>query len=654
MHTNDNLVNNPYLFGKPIYEIEKLVGRNDILRRIEYNIINNSIKITLLHVQRRIGKTSLITCLPQYFAKEQNGVKFVTFSFQGYKDKQIPEILNYLADEIAATIDGLPKQEREKADGTHNFFERFLPIIIDKYLSGKKLVLLLDEFDILEEDKITKNNQGKQIFNQLKNAVNQQEKLFAILVFGRPLKDMDYLEAFLQKEGQKAIEVGLLDKESTKKLIVDPAKEILDYKESAIDRIWELSAGHPYLTQLLCSNIFNYCKEKKIVQTGDVDSILSKAMEEGEPVLQGFIQPLSNIEKFFFRAVAEAQEIGTDPLNILKNATPTVETEYLRPAEKRLVELGFLETKDTKIKVKVELVRLWLLKNYPLLDGEDRKRIKNNMTQPKSDRPNPIAKSIAFLVMVAIAFSFALYLNYGIRRSGNSRRTERECFKLSEEISKALEDKRNTRKQLQVIEQVRTEWSREKEGLLDKQCPYPSELNAKYNLDAKYNELLQYYGQSQVYNTGNFDKGIEALCEITSKYKDLPYIKKIFERWVLINQRLSTNKNTKRVLNKIIEQNQSRNDCPAYSFKNDRNKNELYDQKAQVHANDYEYDQAVESYCQITSNYYDFETVVKQLEKWLSSEFDQPYSRPEDVEKVEEKLKELKNQCQAFPPSLDN
>ena len=255
-----------------------------------------------MHVQRRIGKTSLITCLPQDFTEEQNGVKFVTFSFQGYKDKPIPEILNYLADDIASTINGLPKEVREKAYGTHNFFELFLPIIIDKYLSGKKLVLLLDEFDVLEEDKITKNNQGKKIFNQLKNAVKQQEKLFAILVFGRPLKDMDYLEAFLQKEGQKPIEVALLNYESTKKLIVQPAKGILEYKPSAIDRIWKLSAGHPSLTQLLCSKVFVHCRyqKKNLVQEGDVDSILSKAMEEGEAVLQGFLEPLHEHEKLFF------------------------------------------------------------------------------------------------------------------------------------------------------------------------------------------------------------------------------------------------------------------------------------------------------------------------------------------------------------------
>jgi hypothetical protein len=652
MHTNDNLVNNPYLFGKPIYQMQKLFGRKDILESIKDNIIKKNIKITLLHVQRRIGKTSLITCLPQDFTEEENGVKFVTVSFQGYKDKPIPEILNYLADEIAATIDGLPKEEREKADGTHNFFEWFLPIIIDKYLSGKKLVLLLDEFDVLEEDKITKNNQGKQIFNQLKNAVNQQEKLFAILVFGRPLKDMDYLEAFLQKEGRKAIEVGLLDEDSTKKLIVDPAEGILKYEESAIDRIWKLSAGHPSLTQLLCLKIFNHCKEKKIVKTGDVDSILSKAMEEGEQVLQGFIQPLSNIEKFFFRAVAEAQEIGTDPLNILKITKPTVETEYLRPAEKRLVELGFLKTEGKGSKIKVELVRLWLLKNYPLLSEEDRKRRKNNMNQDQPKRPNAIAQLTAFLVMAAILFSFGWYLYDGISKSGNSGRTDRECSKLEKEISNALEDKNNTTNRSQVIKKVRTKWSREKKGLLDEQCPYPSALDPKYKLDAKYNELLQYYGQSEV-DTGNFDEGIEAFCEITSEYKNLSDVKKIFERWVLIDERLSNNNTKKRVLNKIIEQNQTINDCPAYSFKNDRNKNELYDQKAQVHADYYEYGEAVESYCKITKNYYKFETVVKQLEKWLSFEFEQPSWR-EDVEKVEEKLKELKNQCPAFPPSLDN
>ena len=121
---------NPYIVGKPIYQKEQLFGRENTVKRIQNNIKNN-IKITLLHIQRRIGKTSLITCLPQFFTDD---IKCVTFSFQGYKDSSILEILNNLADEIAITIDGVPREVRELADSSENFFRIFLPRIINEYL----------------------------------------------------------------------------------------------------------------------------------------------------------------------------------------------------------------------------------------------------------------------------------------------------------------------------------------------------------------------------------------------------------------------------------------------------------------------------------------------------------------------------------------
>ncbi|MCL2930036.1 MAG: ATP-binding protein [Trichodesmium sp. MAG_R01] len=641
MHNNDNLVRNPYVFGRPIHEKKQLFGRYKDVQRIKDNITKNDIKISLLHVQRRIGKTSLITCLPQFFTEEENGVKFVPFSFQGYKDKPIPEILNYLADEIAGTIQ-LTKEVRDKANNTHNFFELFLPTVIDQ-LSGQKLVLLLDEFDVLEE----KGNKGKKLFDNLKKAVNEQKKLFAILVFGRPLKDMKYLERFLQEERQETIEVGLLNDEGTKDLIVKPLERIQSvfrYEPSAIHRIWELSAGHPSLTQLLCSNVFVHCRNKQqsVVRKDDVDSILSQAMEEGQAILQGFLEPLSNIEELFFFAVAEAQEKGTDPLKILKiTQRTTITPADLMPAEKRLIELGFVEKNGKRLKIKVELVRLWLIEKNPLPNNkqrkpkEGRKKIKRHRTSSQPNRPNPVAQFIAFIALISVIVFIGQKLLSRIHSSKNYERFQSDCYRLSEEISNALEEKKDTT-QLQVIKKVRTEWSREKKGLLDKQCPY------SYELDAKYNALLQYYGQSKV-DTGNFDEGIEAFCEITTEYKNFSDVKNIFERWVLRDKILS-NESTKRVLKQIIKQNQSGNNCLVYSFKDDRKKNDLYDLKAQVHADDYEYGEAVESYCKITENYYKFETVVKQLKKL----------KRENVEKVEEKLKELNDPCPAFPPSPDN
>ena len=367
---------NPYIVGKPIYQKKQLFGRENTVKRIQNNIKNN-IKITLLHIQRRIGKTSLITCLPQFFTDD---IKCVTFSFQGYKDRSILEILNNLADEIAITIDGVPREVRELADSSENFFRIFLPRIINTYLSGKKLVLLLDEFDVFEDD-TRMCNQGKRFFYELEKVVEQQEKLFAILVFGRPLKDMTYLEAFLPKEGQETIEVGLLDLESTRSLIVEPAKGTLEYEADAIDAIWQLSAGHPSLTQLLCFCIFNYCREKetkKVTQT-HVDSILDEAMKVGEVAFKGFLGPLNENEKLFFRAVAEAQE------SFQEKQLKTIIRNWQSVGKRLVEEYGFLEEKEdgTGYKIKVELVRRWLVKNYPLSDKEKlqmEKILKKNQT----------------------------------------------------------------------------------------------------------------------------------------------------------------------------------------------------------------------------------------------------------------------------------
>lgn len=48
--------------------------------------------------------------------------------------------------------------------------------------------------------------------------------------------------------------------------------------------------------------------------------------------------------------------------------------------------------------------------------------------------------------MGVIVSLFLWYLDFGICSLGNFRCIERECFKLLEEISKVLEDKRNIRK----------------------------------------------------------------------------------------------------------------------------------------------------------------------------------------------------------------
>ncbi|NEO57808.1 MAG: AAA family ATPase [Okeania sp. SIO3B5] len=695
MNTSHNFTTNPYIFGTPIYKKEQLYGREETTIKQIKNHFKADIQITLLHVQRRIGKTSLITCLPQYFTEEQNDFKFVTFSFQSYKDKSRTEILDHLADDIAGTIYKLPKEVRALADNPYNFFQLFLPRIINEYLSGKKLVLLLDEFDVLGEDS-TISTPGEYLFDWLEQVVKQEKKLFAILVFGRPVQDMTYLKNFLKK--QTPIEVGLLDKESTQNLIVEPARGKLEYESDAINAIWQLSAGHPSLTQLLCFYIFKNCREqgiKKVVHTNvesHVELILDEAMEGGGAVLNGFLDALNNPEKLFFRVVAASQnEVGENRLKTyIKN---------WHFVGKRLVkEYSFLEEKKdgTGYKIKVELVRLWLVKKYPLSDEEKLQmgkipeknqnlpEINNNHKTPVPEQndnpqgPNQIAKFLSLLMVVSVILAPIMFTVYRIMSSGNSQVVQNDgCDLLWEKIDRYLKDEIDKEERSQVIEKINSEWYREEQSL-DEQCPNID------GLDEKYNQLLWKSSLDKI-GSQKYEEATKTLCKITNKYGDFSEVENTLEEWIF-NNTLS-NENKEKVIETLIKQNQSPNDCPAYSFKNEQNENLLsqqknllsqqknllsqqknllseqknlqseqknlqYDQEAKNHVDNdknYRYEKAVESYCKITESYASFNNTRKQLEEWFFGENYTVHFTLEDQQIVREKLKELKGQCPASP-----
>jgi len=101
-----------------------------------------------------------------------------------------------------------------------------------------------------------------------------------------------------------------------------------------------------------------------------VDNVVEKAIEFAEGGLAWFWDGLQIPDQVIFSAVAEAQKIAIDkdqqvqePLKLLKEYG-VVQTEQLEQAKEQLIENFFLN--DSGLKVKIELVRRWLIKRYPL------------------------------------------------------------------------------------------------------------------------------------------------------------------------------------------------------------------------------------------------------------------------------------------------
>jgi hypothetical protein len=168
-------------------------------------------------------------------------------------------------------------------------------------------------------------------------------------------------------------EIGLLDDLSAKRMITNPAEGIFTYQQEAIDKIMQLSAGHPVFTQIICFTIFEQVRNenKKIITRADVECILNKAIEISDSFFQSIWRILTFEERIIISTVAEAQkraieqptEILEKPLDLLKKIGIN-QTEQLSQAWERLIKNGYLY--DEGRKIRVELIRLWLLQDHSL------------------------------------------------------------------------------------------------------------------------------------------------------------------------------------------------------------------------------------------------------------------------------------------------
>lgn len=368
---NSEFVSNPYIIGIPIRQKDKFYGRRGIFYFIETQLRQNS-KIILLQGQRRIGKTSVLEQISNFV--DLKDFVFIKLSLEDKNSTNLEYLFEELAIEIKDYItDNLEIEENsiscynssEFPDTLHWFEQRFLPELYET-LDGKNVVLMLDEFDRLDNVNQHPENRFYKYFKQI---VDRNKKLFILPVIGKPVKDLseDFQDSFRQATLQK---IGLLDDSDAKELIINPTKK-LRYQDAAIETILKLSANHPYFTQALCFTLFNNAKarDRWEVTPQDVESIVEEAITPCNLGLSSLLNSLPIYEKVVFLAVAKSQDIDSqkEELLILEDYGVSV-TDALKKALEKLEEWDFLEKQNSSSRqdfyqLKAEFVRRWLIIN---------------------------------------------------------------------------------------------------------------------------------------------------------------------------------------------------------------------------------------------------------------------------------------------------
>jgi len=371
---------NPYIAGKPVGKTPNFIGREDVLRQIERFLRNPHQHAITIYGQRRVGKTSILqyleTNLPQ-----QGAYIPVLFDLMPLADVRLDRVLHELAHKIAHH---LKLSEPNLASPlTESFRTTFLPGLREHLAPQAMLVLLFDEFDILadpqyrNEGRNEDRNEGRRrilrYLHELFQLQSEQPWLKFVLTLGRNIEDLDIFVHGLLKDVQN-IRVSFLTEQDTIALIrISERDGSLQWNDDAVQAVWRLTGGHPFLTQALCSQVWEAAYERsdtpQPVRASDVAAAVEQTLEASTHAFEWIWGGLGAAEKVAAAALAGLGPDCVDEDQLVKRLNDSgirIALRELRDAPEKLEEWDILTTSNGGYRFRVELLRQWIATRKPL------------------------------------------------------------------------------------------------------------------------------------------------------------------------------------------------------------------------------------------------------------------------------------------------
>lgn len=278
---------NPYIAGAPVLDDDMFFGRRKLLARILNVLHHNSLMIT---GERRIGKTTFLYHLKkQLEADEGSDYRF----FPAFTDLQGVSEADFFHALMSDVVEALPpsaatleklrfrSEEGQAYDGRD--FSHDLQRIIEELKAGTnrqvKLVLLIDEVDVLNEFSERVNQRLRSIFMK-----TFSEHLVAVMS-GVGIKRIWTSEGSPWYNFFDEIELTAFTPEEAEALIREPVQEVFRWEPEAVERILALSHLKPYLIQKFCIHAVNRMLEegRTRITAADVQAVRDTVLFDMEP-----------------------------------------------------------------------------------------------------------------------------------------------------------------------------------------------------------------------------------------------------------------------------------------------------------------------------------------------------------------------------------
>jgi hypothetical protein len=366
-------VHNPYIIGDPVQGLS-CVGREDILNQLcELWLRGQSVQSVVLFGHRRMGKTSI---LRNVYIHTGASVRLAYVNLLLLSNPQgEADVLMFICDEIQRITDIEPPSNSDFAAFPENTCRRYIQQVCDN-LDNQKLIIALDEFEQIENfiraGKISPN-----FLQFLRGLVQLSPKIAFAFAGLHTLEEMtaDYFHPFFASV--IPIRVGFLSRGSTRQLLANPDPDfLLDYQPDTLDAIYDLTAGQPYLTQLVGFQLVRHYNNQvfergrprdPVFTTIDLQTVIEdpEFFDRGRYYFTGIWQQAAQDtphQQTILKAIAPAG------LTLAELSTHTnLALADLQPALTMLDRHDVICYKNDRYYIAVELFRRWVLDRSPAI-----------------------------------------------------------------------------------------------------------------------------------------------------------------------------------------------------------------------------------------------------------------------------------------------
>jgi AAA+ ATPase superfamily predicted ATPase len=243
----------------------ELIGRKDLLETITEKLRLNKMESSIIHGQKRVGKTSLARTIQNRFSENSNYLRI--FIETGSLDKSSPNMfIKSLGEKVIKYIKlnlNDPTVKSIHTDGFNGSLHPLVSFVEDLMIVCEKIkiIIVIDEFDEIPAKLYPYTESGDAFFHSLRSlsGASSDGRLSLILVGGENMSVVMQTTDKLNKFD--AYNVGYFDKSKSWKqfseLVTSPVEGVMEYSEEAILSLYEVTEGNPFYTKFIAKNLYN-------------------------------------------------------------------------------------------------------------------------------------------------------------------------------------------------------------------------------------------------------------------------------------------------------------------------------------------------------------------------------------------------------------